>query len=40
LEANRHVLDKFLSYCHAQGISARKIAPEELFHSSTVNLAE
>ena len=35
LEANRHVLDKFLLYCHAQGISARRIAPEELFHPST-----
>jgi len=40
LEANRHVLNKFLSYCYAQGISARKIAPEELFHSGTVNLTE
>ena len=40
LEANRHVLDKFLLYCYAQGISARRIAPEELFHPSTVNLAE
>jgi 4,5-dihydroxyphthalate decarboxylase len=40
LEANRHVLSKFLSYCHAQGISARNIAPEELFHPSTVNLTE
>jgi 4,5-dihydroxyphthalate decarboxylase len=40
LEANRHVLNKFLGYCHAQGISARKIAPEELFHSSTINLRE
>jgi 4,5-dihydroxyphthalate decarboxylase len=40
LEANRHVLDKFLLYCHAQGISARNIAPEELFHHSTVNLVE
>ena len=40
LEANRHVLDKFLLYCYAQGISARKIAPEELFHASTVNLTE
>jgi 4,5-dihydroxyphthalate decarboxylase len=40
LEANRHVLDKFLLYCHAQGISARRIAPEELFHPSTVKLAE
>lgn len=40
LEANRHVLDKFLAYCDAQGISARKTAPEELFHPSTVNLIE
>lgn len=40
LEANRHVLNKFLSYCDAQGIAARKIVPEELFHSSTVNLTE
>lgn len=40
LEANRHVLDKFLSYCHAQGISAREIAPEELFHPSTLQLRE
>lgn len=40
LEANRHVLNKFLSYCDAQGISGRKIAPEELFHPSTVNLTE
>jgi 4,5-dihydroxyphthalate decarboxylase len=40
LEPNRHVLNKFLDYCHAQGISARKIAPEELFHASTADLAE
>ncbi|MEX0804288.1 MAG: hypothetical protein WD688_13375 [Candidatus Binatia bacterium] len=40
LEANRHVLDKFLSYCHAQGISANAIAPEELFHASTLNVVE
>jgi len=40
LEANRHVLDTFLSYCHAQGVSGRKIAPEELFHPSTWNLTE
>jgi 4,5-dihydroxyphthalate decarboxylase len=40
LEANRHVLDTFLSYCHAQGVSGRKIAPEELFHPSTWNLKE
>jgi 4,5-dihydroxyphthalate decarboxylase len=40
LEANRHTLNKFLRYCDAQGISTRKIAPEELFHSSTVSLTE
>ena len=40
LEANRHVLDKFLLYCHDQGISARKIAPEELFHPSSIGLTE
>jgi 4,5-dihydroxyphthalate decarboxylase len=40
LGANRHVLDTFLSYCHAQGISGRKIAAEELFHPSTWNLTE
>ncbi|MPZ75311.1 MAG: hypothetical protein GEU77_02185 [Deltaproteobacteria bacterium] len=40
LEANRHVLDKFLSYCRAQGISANPIAPEELFHASTLNVVE
>jgi len=40
LEANRHVLDKFLLYCRDQGISARNIAPEELFHHSTVGLTE
>jgi 4,5-dihydroxyphthalate decarboxylase len=40
LEANRHVLTKFLSYCQAQGVSARNIAPEELFHPSTLNLVE
>ena len=40
LGANRHVLEKFLAYCHAQGISARNIAPEEIFHPTTINLAE
>jgi 4,5-dihydroxyphthalate decarboxylase len=40
LEANRHVLERFLGYCHAQGISAKQLAPEELFHPSTVSLAE
>ena len=40
LEPNRHVLDKFLAYCHAHGVSARQIAPEELFHPSTLNLVD
>jgi 4,5-dihydroxyphthalate decarboxylase len=40
LKANRHVLDKFFLYCHAQGISARNIASEELFHHSTNDLTE
>ena len=40
LAANRHVLDKFFTYCHAQGISGREIAPEEIFHPSTHGLTE
>jgi 4,5-dihydroxyphthalate decarboxylase len=40
LEANRHVLDKFLSYCYSQGVSAKKTAPEELFYPTTLKLAE
>jgi 4,5-dihydroxyphthalate decarboxylase len=40
LEANRHVITKFLSYCYAQGVSAREMTPEELFHPSTLQLAE
>lgn len=40
LDTNRHVLDTFLSYCHAQGISARTITPEEIFHPATIKLTE
>lgn len=40
LEANRHVLDTFLGYCHAQGVTAKKIAAEDIFHSSTLKLVE
>ena len=36
LAANRHLLDTFLRHHHAQGLSARRLAPEELFHPSTV----
>jgi 4,5-dihydroxyphthalate decarboxylase len=40
LEANRHVIDRFLSYCDAQGITARSLAAEDLFHPSTWQLRE
>jgi 4,5-dihydroxyphthalate decarboxylase len=40
LEANRHVLDKFLAYCYGQGVSAKKIAPDELFDPSTLKLVD
>ena len=40
LEANRHVLEQFLGYCDAQGITARAIAPEEIFCPSTLKLVE
>jgi 4,5-dihydroxyphthalate decarboxylase len=35
LEPNRHVLTKFIEYCLEQGIAARRIEPEDLFHPST-----
>lgn len=35
LEANRHVLQVFLQRHHAEGLSSRRLAPEELFHPST-----
>ena len=31
LESNRHVLGTFLRYHHAQGLSSRRLKPEELF---------
>ena len=40
LEKNSPVLTKFLSYCHAQGISARNIDPRDLFVPSTWHLRE
>ena len=36
LEANRHVLDTFLEAHHAQGLSSRRLAPEELFHAASL----
>ena len=35
LAANRHVLDAFLAAHHAQGLSARRLQADELFHPST-----
>ena len=40
LEANRHVLDTFLGYCHAQGVAAKAMAAEDIFHASTLKLNE
>ncbi len=36
VDANRHVLDRFLQYHHDQGLSPRRLAVEELFHPSTL----
>jgi 4,5-dihydroxyphthalate decarboxylase len=35
LEPNRKTLDTFLHHHHAQGLSARRLKPEELFHPAT-----
>jgi 4,5-dihydroxyphthalate decarboxylase len=37
--ANRHVLEAFVHHHHRQGLSDRRIKPEELFHSSTFETA-
>jgi len=34
--ANRHVLDTFLRYHHEQGLSKRRLAPEDLFAPETM----
>jgi 4,5-dihydroxyphthalate decarboxylase len=39
-EANRHALETFTRYHHEQGLSARKVAPEELFARSTLDLTK
>jgi 4,5-dihydroxyphthalate decarboxylase len=36
-EANRHVLDTFLRYHHEQGLSQRRLRPEDLFASETLD---
>ncbi|HLJ21344.1 MAG TPA: hypothetical protein VKU84_14155 [Stellaceae bacterium] len=35
LERNRKVLETFLRHHHSQGLSSRRLRPEELFHPST-----
>ncbi|MFQ5841884.1 MAG: hypothetical protein ACE5I8_05545, partial [Thermodesulfobacteriota bacterium] len=40
LGENGHIISKFLSYCYAQGVSAREMSPQELFMPSTWDLAE
>jgi 4,5-dihydroxyphthalate decarboxylase len=37
-EPNRHVLETFTRYHHEQGLSARRVAPEELCARSTLEL--
>jgi 4,5-dihydroxyphthalate decarboxylase len=36
LEPNRKVLETFLRYHHAQGLSPRRLAPEDLFAPETM----
>jgi 4,5-dihydroxyphthalate decarboxylase len=36
VEPNRHVLDTFLRVHHEQGLSLRRLKPEDLFHASTL----
>ena len=35
MPGNEHVLDTFLDMHHRQGLSARRLAVEELFHPAT-----
>jgi 4,5-dihydroxyphthalate decarboxylase len=39
-EPNRHALETFTRYHHEQGLSGRKVAPEELFARSTLDLTK
>ncbi len=38
-EANHHVLETFTSYHHAQGLSAHKVDPKDLFTQSSLELS-
>jgi len=35
-EPNRHVIETFLRYHHEQGLSKRRLRPEELFAAETL----
>ena len=37
-DANRRTLDTFLRHHHAQGLSPRRVAVEELFHPGSVEI--
>jgi 4,5-dihydroxyphthalate decarboxylase len=36
LDSNHHVLETFLRYHHEQGLSQRRLTPEELFAPETL----
>jgi len=38
-DANRHVLDTFTRYHHAQGLSQQRVDPASLFAASTLDLS-
>jgi 4,5-dihydroxyphthalate decarboxylase len=40
LDANRHTIETFSRYHHEQGLSVRKVAPEELFARSALDLSK
>ncbi|VCU68612.1 4,5-dihydroxyphthalate decarboxylase [Pigmentiphaga humi] len=40
LDANRHVIETFARYHYGQGLSKRKVAPEELFAASSLDLSK
>ncbi len=40
LKRNSHVVEKFLTYCYNQGVSARKMSPRDLFVPDTWDLTE
>jgi len=40
LEKNAHIIEKFLSYCYDQGVSARRMNARDLFVPSTCDLTE